>query len=381
MLEALQLYQDCNRLNNEPRFIEAITRIEQKLQSRQKFQELMTQGKKEVAEGFYKQALITFERAKELFSIAELEGQIVLCQEKGQEQDKYEATLTQANQIAREGKFQEAISLFEPALAEFTRNDGEQFLSKLKKIVYAKDCFRMGVLAEEAQDFEVAVVKYQETLQILPELKECQVRSAIASLKNSNLDRVFSFLQETNDEQASYLRGLAYSKQRDWKQANREWKNIKNNRVEEQRQIIKTLIERDRLLQIQEIESAVDLNNVEIAKKLSLEFINKFGSEPEVQQNLENHIQPLLEHQIWESQNWQQIAVKTEQIWLEQQDIESLHNWAIANYYQAQTNPHKLPDFIVAWSTALANIEHNPTLQNVPWLGSNSIDIKDVLPN
>ncbi|MDJ0530911.1 MAG: hypothetical protein QNJ70_00225 [Xenococcaceae cyanobacterium MO_207.B15] len=378
LLEALQLYQDCNRLNNEPRFIEAITRIEQKLQSRQKFQELMAQGKKEVEGGFYKQALITFERARELFSITELEEQIIFCQNKSQEQDKYENILTQANQIAREGKFQQAISLFEPALAEFPRTDGDQFLSKLKKIVYAKDCFRMGVQAEEAQDFKVAVVKYQETLQILPELTECQMRSAIASIKNNNLTQVFSFLQEINNDQASYLRGLAYAKQRDWKQANREWKNIKFNRVEEQRQIIKTLIERDRLSQIKEIESAVDNNNVEIAKTLSLEFINKFGSDPTIKQNLENHIQPTLERQIWEAQNWQQIAIKTEQIWLEQEDIKSLHNWAISNYYQAQTNPHKLANFIIAWSTALANIKHNPTLQNVPWLGSNSIDIKDV---
>lgn len=378
LLEASQLYQDCNRLNNEPRFIEAIARIEQKLQSRQKFQELMAQGKKEVEGGFYKQALITFERAKELFSITELEEQIVFCQNKSQEQDKYENILTQANQIAREGKFQQAISLFEPALAEFPRTDGDQFLSKLKKIVYAKDCFRMGVQAEEAQDFKVAVVKYQETLKILPELTECQMRSAIASIKNNNLTQVFSFLQEINNDQASYLRGLAYAKQRDWKQANREWKNIKFNRVEEQRQIIKTLIERDRLSQIKEIESAVDNNNVEIAKTLSLEFINKFGSDPTIKQNLENHIQPLLEHQIWEAQDWQQITVKTAQIWLEQEDIKSLHNWAISTYYQAQTNSNKLADFIIAWSTALANIEHNPTLQNIPWLGSNSIDIKNV---
>ena len=378
LLEALQLYQDCNRLNNEPRFIEAITGIEHKLQSRQKFQELMTQGKKEIEGGFYKQALITFERAEELFSITELEEQIVLCQNKSQEQDKYEAILTQANQIAREGKFQEAISLFETALAKFPRNDGEQFISKLRKIVYAKDCFRMGVLAEEAQDFEVAVVKYQETLQILPELTECQMRSAIASLKNNNLNQVFSFLQEINSEQAHYLRGLAYAKQREWKKANREWKNIELNKVEEQRQVIKTLIERDRLSQIKEIESAVDNNNIEIAKKLSLEFINKFGSEPTIEQNLENHIQPLLERQVWEVQDWQQITAKTEQIWLEQQDINSLHNWAVANYYFSQTDSSKLANFIIAWSTALANIQYNPTLQNVPWLGSNSIDIKDV---
>ena len=63
---------------------------------------------------------------------------------------------------------------------------------------------------------------------------------------------------------------------------------------------------------------------------------------------------------------------------MEQQDINSLHNWAVASYYLSQTDSSELANFIIAWSTALANIEQNPTLQNVPWLGSNSINVEDV---
>ncbi|WP_319418632.1 hypothetical protein [Pleurocapsa sp. FMAR1] len=63
---------------------------------------------------------------------------------------------------------------------------------------------------------------------------------------------------------------------------------------------------------------------------------------------------------------------------MEQQNIDSLHNWAIASYYLSQIDSNKLGYFVIAWLTALANIDSDPSLQNVPWLGSNSIDIKDV---
>lgn len=174
------------------------------------------------------------------------------------------------------------------------------------------------------------------------------------------------------------ISGFAYYQLGNWQQTKREWKHIHHNAINSQSEILKSLVKRDRLLLIKEISSAVDSKNFEIAKKLSLEFIDKFASEPTIQQNLENHIQPLLKRQIWESQNWQQITAETEQIWLEQQDISSLHNWAIASYYYAQLDSDRLGKFVVAWSTALANIEQNPTLQNVLWLGSNSINIKDV---
>jgi hypothetical protein len=271
----------------------------------------------------------------------------------------------------------DAITLLRPALNEFPREDGQQLLTKLKRVIQAKELYNLGLIAENTNNVGDAICKYEQALDLLPKFTECKIRLGLVTAKE-NPKQTISHLKEIEGQQAAYIRGFAYVQIGNWQQANREWKSIHNDVINSQREILKSLAERDRTIQIKEIESAVDNNQLMIAKTLSLEFINKFSSEPLIQQNLENHIQPILERQIWETQNWQEIAVKTAAIWLEQQDINSLHNWAIASYYLSQTDSSKLGYFIIAWSTALANIEHNPTLQNIPWLGSNSIDIKDV---
>jgi hypothetical protein len=193
-----------------------------------------------------------------------------------------------------------------------------------------------------------------------------------------NPNKVISYLEGIEGQKAAYIRGFAHAHLGNWQQANREWKSIHDDAVDSQREIVRCLAERDRLMRIREIEKQIDKGCPLLAKSASLKFIEKFGSDSIVQTNLEEHIQPSLEHQIWNTKDWGVIATKTEQIWLEKQDITSLHNWAIATYYQAQKDANKLADFIVAWSTALANIEINPALKNVSWLGSTSIDLKDV---
>ncbi|NJO98802.1 MAG: hypothetical protein HC764_24695 [Pleurocapsa sp. CRU_1_2] len=267
--------------------------------------------------------------------------------------------------------------MLKSALDKFYRDDGQQLLTKLERVIKVKELYKLGLIAENTNNVKDAICKYEQALDLLPEFTECKIRLCLVTTKE-NPKQTISHLKEIEGQQAAYIRGFAHAQLGNWQQANREWRSIDNSIINSQREILKSLAERDRLSLIKEIEFTVDNNNVEIAKILSLEFIDKFGSEPTIQQNLENHIQPLLDRQIWETQNWQQIAAKTEQIWLEQQDINSLHNWAIASYYFSQTDSSKLAYCIIAWSTALANVEQNPTVQNVSWLGSNSIDIKDV---
>ena len=376
--EALRLYQDCNHLIYEPRFIDAATRLEYQLHLRKSFQVLLKQGQQEVKQGFYKQALSTFEEAKNLFLTKEVEEQIEICQSQSQKQDKYETSLIKANQLATEGNFYEASSLLREALTRFSRSDGKKLLNKIEKVIIAKECFCAGLVAEKGSQLDIAKVKYQAALMHLPELTECQTRLGVVALKGNNFSQALSFLKEINGEQAAYLRGLAYAKQKNWQQGEREWRSVRHTNVEKQRQVLRTLAQRDRLVTMKEIESLVDSGSLEQAKLTSLELINKFGADLLVEENLKGHIQAQLEHQIWESQNWGTIATTAEQNWLEKQDITSLHNWAVASYYQAQTDSTKLADLIVAWSTALANLHLDPFLKNVLWLGSTSVNLNEV---
>ncbi|WP_319422328.1 tetratricopeptide repeat protein [Pleurocapsa sp. FMAR1] len=376
--QALSLYKQCSKLVNKPEFVKAANQCQQKIDDHQRFQQLLANGKKYAIGNFFKEALTEFIKAQKLFSTTELKGEISKCQEGIKQQENYEKVLKQSVQIAKQGQFQEAIDLLVPILDKFTREDGQQLLTKLKRVIQAKELYKSGLVVEKTGELNQAKANYEQALGLIPEFDECKIRLSILAVKH-NPKQAISYLERIDGEQAAYIRGFAYTKLGNWQQADREWRSISKVSIEvTQRPMLKSLAERDRLNSICEIEKLLDRGQVEIAKSVSLEFIEKFGLDTVVKFNLENHIQPFLERQIWESQNWQEIAAKTEQIWLKQQDINSLHNWAIASYYLSQTDSNKLGYFIIAWSTALANIEHNPTLQNVPWLGSNSIDIKDV---
>jgi tetratricopeptide (TPR) repeat protein len=375
--QALAVYKQCSKLVTHSAYINATNQCQKKIDDRLRFQNLISEGRKKAKNNYFREALHNFTQANKLFVTEELEGEISKCQESIKQQEKYEKILEQSAQIAKQGQFKEAVSLLKPALNGFPREDGHQLLTKLERVIKAKELYNLGLIAENTNNVGDAICKYEQALDLLPKFTECKIRLGLVTAKE-NPKQTISHLKEIEGQQAAYIRGFTYAQLGNWQQANREWKSIHNDVINSQREILKSLAERDRLSQIKEIESAVDNNQLMIAKTLSLEFINKFGSEPLVKKNLENHIQPILERQIWETQKWQEIAVKTAAIWLEQQDINSLHNWAIASYYLSQTDSSKLGYFIIAWSTALANIELNPTLKNIPWLASNSIDIKDV---
>ena len=359
-------------------YVKALNKCQKKIDDYRKFHNFVDVARKQVKQKLFKEALANFLKADAICFVDKLEAEIIKCQENISQQNNYEKALKKSARIAKQGRFQEAIAIVEPELVKFNRDDGRQLLAKLQRICSAKECYRLGLLAERNGIAEGAIKQYNEALRTLPELIECQTRLAILNIKTNNSERAIHCLQGINNTQADYLRGFAYSQLGNWQQANRKWLSINRVSVDIQRSLLKQIIDRDRLSSIIEIEKLVDEGQLEIAKTLSLEFIQKFGSEPTIEHNLENYIQPILESQVWYTGNWQKITSDTEQIWLEQQDIKSLHNWAIAIYYQAQANPNKLADLIIAWSTALVNLDSDPTLQDIPWLGSNLIDIEDV---
>ena len=376
--QALALYKQCKKLVNKQEYVQAVKQCQQKIDDFHEFQDLLANGIKKANQSYFKEALVKFIEAQKIFNTKELRAEISKCRDNIEQQESYEKAFKQSVRVARQGQFKEAIAILEPEIAKFSRDDGSKLLAKLQRICTAKECYRIGLLAERNGMIENAIKQYKEALQILPELTECQIRLAILSIETNHPTQAISYLQGINNTQSSYLRGFAHTQLGNWQEANREWRSISRASVDIQRSILKKVIDRDRLLTLREIEKHIDKGLFLLAQSASLKFIEKFGSDLIVQANLEEHIRPNLERKIWNDRDWKIIAIKTEQIWLKEQDINSLHNWAVANYYLSQTDLNKLANFIIAWSTALANIEYNPKIKNIPWLGTNSIDIKDV---
>jgi len=375
--QALAVYRQCTKLIDRPQYTQAGDRCQQEIEKRLKFQRLLTLAKKHSKNNSFKKSLAELIKAQNIFDAKELTLEILECHKNIEQQENYEQVLKLAITTARQGEFQSAINLLIPAVQNFVRQDGEQLLSKLRLVIRARNLYQLGLVAEQEGDNQNAIAHYQQALNLLPEYIECKFRLAIIAIKN-NPQQAINYLQGVKEEQAAYIRGFAQVQLGNWQQVNKEWLAINISGIKTQRSLLKKIIERDRLLKVLEIEKLIEQEKFAIAKSLSLEFIDKFSCDSIVQSNLENYIKPVLEHQSWQKKDWQKIAATTKQIWQENQDIRSLHNWAVATYYQAQVNPNKIPEFITAWLTALANIKLNPVLQDIPWLGDNLIDIEDV---
>ena len=375
--DALAIYKQCNNLVNSSVHTKAINDCQQKIDSCLKFQSLMAIGKEQAKNYYFKNALRNFNQAEKLFPTSTIKDDINRCYRGIEQQNRYEQIIEKSNSMAREGNFRKAIDLLIPAVKNFPRQDGEQLLDKLKLVVKARDLYQSGLIAEHKREIRDAIANYKQSLNLLPEYIECRLRLAIVTVEN-NPQQAINYLTKAKGKQANYIRGFAYARLGNWRQAKREWSVLDYSAIEIQCNIINSLIERERFVLKHEIEQSVDSENLEIAKFLSIYLIETNNSDSIVENNLECHIIPSLKYQIWKNENWQEIANYTEKAWQEKQDIKSLHNWAIATYYQYQIDSNKITDFMIVWSTALANLKLDYSLQDIPWMGNNSVDFEDV---
>ncbi|MGD1919351.1 MAG: tetratricopeptide repeat protein, partial [Pleurocapsa sp.] len=333
--EALAVYKQCDRLVKNSTYTKAINRCQKKIDDRLRFQSLINAGRNRAMENYFKEALHNFLKAKKLFSTSEIKQEIDQCNQSIKEENQYEQVLEKSNQIARAGKFQAAIDLLRPAVDNFTRQDGKKLLNKLKLAIKTKSLYQSGLIAEHQGEFDSAIALYKQALELIPEYIDCKLRLAIIATKNKP-QRAIDYVKGIDNEQGIYIRGFAYTQLENWQQAEREWSALNCSNTEIQRYNIINIVERDRLKIVYKIEQLVDKKQIEIAKSISIDFIEKYEDHSIVKNNLENYIDPVLENRVWQNKNWTEVVSKTKQSWLEKQDIKSLHNWAIATYYQGQ---------------------------------------------
>ncbi|MCC5601290.1 peptidase M, neutral zinc metallopeptidase site [Nostoc favosum] len=378
LASAIAIYQRCTKILHDDRISRVIKQCQKELQRRQQFLSLVTQAQSQAENLFYKNAIAVYREAEKLYSTEFLRQAIAASIAQVQQEEIYNAAFQKVQQAESEGRLQGAIALLKNALTKFSRSDGLDLLQKLQKTLKGREQFRQGLAAEKAGDFKAAASLYKNAKLLLPNSTYCQIRLALVAIKTQAWATALNHLEAIPGEQAAYLRGFAYAQQEDLQVAYKEWLGLSTANIAKQREILKNLSQRQRLLRLQNIEQLVKAENWEKAKAESTQFLRKFGSHPLVEKNLKEHIQPRLEAELWKDKDWRIIAEKTEKAWISQPNITTLHNLAVANYYLAQTSPINLLNLIFYLSTALANITEDPSLQDVPWLENKPVEFTSV---
>lgn len=376
--QALALYERCSRTVHDEKVLQEINQCQRELQRRQQFQELVTQAEAQAEKQFFKAAIAAYRKAEQLYPTDAVKAAIATYVAQIKQEKTYLAALQQIQQASESGRLRGAIARLESALTNFPARDGIELLEQLQRTVKGREQFRAGLTAEQAGNLKEAASLYETATALLPDPTACRTRLGVLALKTQDWAKALTHLEGIESEQAAYLRGYAHVHKWNLKQAAQAWQALPHPEMASERQILQHLAQRQRLLTLEGIEQLVKAGSLEAAKATSETLLEKFGFDPLVQGNLDNHIQPRLAAAVWQNSDWAAISEATEQAWLEQPSITSLHNWAVATYYRAQSDPTKLSDLIVAWSTALANLPDDPALGDVPWLGTTPVDFRQV---
>jgi hypothetical protein len=366
---AIDCYHKSYLLVNKDSCSQAIESLQLEIERRHQFQSLFRTATKYFHEKQFGQALTTLFSAQALYSPHQLIKTISDCEENAKLEKIYLQALDKAKALSHAGKFSDALKIVELATTKFSRQDGADLQVRLNRVIAAKKQLSAGEINQAAGDLTAAKNDYAAAIYLMPEWKEPKLKLAILAAQTGENELAIDRLAEINYPETKCLEGLLYSRSGEYRQARELWSKLDQNLVKEYWQIISNeTIEQCKLIQPQ-IKELVDRGELDQAKAISLKFVKQFGSDSLIETNLTNCILPGIEAKIWKTEDWQKLAIFSCEKWLNQPSINSLHNWTISLYYATQIDGN-IERLTIAWSTAIANIDIDPTLQALPWLGS-----------
>lgn len=375
--QAISLYQQSYLLVNKQSCISAIEGLQIEIDRRHQFQSLMQAATKKYYHKQFSEALTTLFSAQALYSPPQLFKTIIECQERANDEDLYLQSLSEAKALSYAGKFRDALATIDRAVAKFTRQDGEELQAKLNRVIAAKEQLNLGKIEQEIGNIAAAKYHYSAAVQLMPEWNEAKFKLAIIETRSGEISQGIERLAMLDRLQISYLKGLDYARRQKYTKARTVWSESDLDSVREYwRSSSNEMLSKFKLVQPQ-IEELVWQDRLEQARTMSLDFINEVGSNLVIENNLENCILPGIEAKIWRSEDWQNIEILTRENWLNKSDLKSLHNWTIAVYYATQID-NNIENLLISFPTAIANIDLDPILKNLPWLSTQSISIEDI---
>jgi hypothetical protein len=354
-----------------------IAQIQIELDRRGEFRQIFDRGEENFQQQYYQLAIDSFLVAQKLYSPPLLESRIAACKSAFDREVKYLQQISNARNLARNGKFHQARTDLDRVSVDFWRADGEELRQKIDLAITSREKFQAGTVAESEGNLALAREYYLEAIALTPELAVAKLRLAIVDIAAGEWQAALSRLETVAAEGADYIRGYIYSRQGKWQLARQAWQQIDRPAVKEQIEKLSKLAVRNRAEIVEKIGDLVEIGQLETAGNVSQEFISRWGRDPVIQNNLERHIVPRLQTAIWQEKDWQQLASTSKLDWLRDRHIDALHNWAVASYYLARSEDRHLAQTIVAWANAIPHLTADRSIQDIPWLAGNSLSPED----
>ena len=376
--KSLEFFQKSLDIVENSNIRDSFIKCSKKLSDCQEYFKLFNLSKEYAIQLQFQDALKILNEANFFFDTSNLQELKSIYQSKVKEEKSYLESLAKVHKIISDGSFEEALNIFTPTWNCFPRSDGKRLISKLQNLIKGQKIYQIARIAEENRDYRLAITNYKESLKLLPKVQYINFRLVITLIKTEQFEAALSLLNQLEGEQVIYLKGLIYTKQKQWEQAKAQWLKILSPVVKPQLEQLEICIESQKYEYFKNIENLVKSEQLELASKISLEYLQSFGQDENVEYNLVNYIQPSIQKELWQKGDWILLANQSQKKWLKEYDPHELHNWAIACYREGLENSSNLPEMFMVWMIVLANLQRDPVLKDIPWLLGVTPDIQSL---
>jgi hypothetical protein len=385
LLKAIEYNWESYELIKNSSCLYAVDNIQIEVDRRHQFQSLFQTATDDIQHKQFRQALTNLFLAQELYTPQRLVESIAECQEYIQTEDIYLQSLSAAKTLSYAGKFDDALLLVNDAVAKFPNAEGESLQFRLNRVIAAKEELKLGKIEQKIGNLTTAKSHYSAALILIPEWSDPKFRLTMVEAQLAETDEGLDRLAEIDRPNVKYLVGLLYAQRQQYRKAESVWSKLteigffleNQDLLKEYSQIRSNIPQAKSHLIQSQIQQLVEQGDFEQARVVSLDFVDRFNRNLLVENNLTNCILPNIEAKVWNTKEWDKIAVCARDQWSNTRDIRTLHNWAVALYYSTQIDDN-IEELIIAWATAIANINLDPSLHNLSWLETKSISSLEI---
>lgn len=324
---------------------------------RHAFRKHFERARAKMAAGEFKQAAKAIDRAEQLYAHPiVMETRMALVPHLEAE-ERYLSGVAEAQAKMAERHFRAASRILSVALQAFSRAEGRELLQEAEREARAQQVLLEALEAEQAGRQEEAIAAY-ESVNTQP---LARIRRAILLFRRQRLEEALLCLEIARGNQAQYWRGFVAAQLGHPARALEEWHELEGDGVMLQRRQLESKARRDRLLSQRQLEELVEERNWEEALRHAEAHEARYGADSQVTYNVEHHLLPQRDLELWESQTGAQRLQAQKEAFFADPSASRLHNWFVCAYQQVLQDRTRLPELVPLWLMTVANLAHYPS--------------------